>query len=554
MRRVTFRLDGDRLTNSAAPHPRRVTEADFALFAAWTKDYRAAVQRGDNHDGPKAIGQKIHEWLDREHRWMAALRQTPGAPVVAEFAVKAPPDGPGRVFLEVPWELAAGPDDFLAADPAVMWAPLRRIGTPQPPEQPGHDHRLGVMFMAAAPRGQTALNFEAEEAAILDATRHAGLDLFVEDTGTLEELRAAWARARTLDALHLSCHGGGGANPVLALEDETGEQKLATLPDLAGGFAHRPPRLLFLSACHTGEGAPELDSLALGLVNAGFAAVLGWADAVLDRDASEFAASFYGEAAQPGALVEAAWATARFNLVGRRPEGRRPAHWHLARLFLGPAGGGSLNEGDKRRVAADSDAGRKAMIRARGAAGNQIEVASHGGFVGRRKQIQDILREFRRPLHAGVLVHGFGRQGKSSLAARIMDRLPHLKPVVLFQRCDGPNLLAEIAEQVPPAGTLCAEYQPQVDPARAGYDPQALYRALRALLTRPCSGKGDDRPILLVLDDFEALLDPPEGDGHWQVKPAAEAPLAAIIRAFGAGETECRLLITCRYAFPFRDR
>ena len=46
---------------------------------------------------------------------------------------------------------------------------------------------------------------------------------------------------------------------------------------------------------------------------------------------------------------------------------------------------------------------------------------------------------------------------------------------------------------------------------------------------RKCTGEGDDKPILLVLDDFEALLDPPDGGSHWQVKPAIEAPLSAII-------------------------
>ena len=81
---------------------------------------------------------------------------------------------------------------------------------------------------------------------------------------------------------------------MLALEDEAGEAKPARLTDLAIAFPHHHPRLLFLSACQTGQGG-EVDSLALGLVQAGFGTVLGWANSVFDSDASEFAAAFYRE-------------------------------------------------------------------------------------------------------------------------------------------------------------------------------------------------------------------------------------------------------------------
>src|SRR6185503_13419899 len=131
--------------------------------------------------------------------------------------------------------------------------------------------------------------------------------------------------------------------------------------------------------------------------------VLGWADAVFDPDASAFAAEFYRQAARRRINVEAAWAAARFALVGRRPVGRRPVHWHLARLFLGPQGGGVLTEGSAARVASDIDAGSKAVLKARGGSG-QIEVASRFEFVGRREQVQAILGEFRHPARAGVLI------------------------------------------------------------------------------------------------------------------------------------------------------
>jgi hypothetical protein len=542
MREVEFHLDGDALIHQGAP--RALTQADWARFDDWAKQYHDVSWLPHNQEKLLGLGRQIHDWLDGHDRWLKELRDVPDAPVIAEFAVRAQPDEKARRFLEVPWELAADGNGHLAAQGSLAWAPVRRVGLRADPLPPNAKNRLGIMFMAAAPLSIPELDFEAEEAAILRATERVGLDLIVEDSGNLDELGGAW-RQGSLDALHMSCHGIGGIYPALALEGMGGELERVGLDRLIAAFAGRLPRLLFLSACHTGQNDATADSLALGLVGVGFPAVLAWADAVRDADASAFAAEFYRQAAHRATSVQAAWALARSSLL--RPERGRepPEHWHLARLFLGPVGGGKLAVGQDHRVASH-DAGRKDIVEARG---GRIEVASHFEFVGRTREIQTIRREFRRPDHAGVLIHGFGRQGKSSLAARIMDRHPDLTRVVLFQRCDGLSVLGAIRERVSDAVEICDRWHDRVDPFHPDYDPDALDHALRALFDGPCGYVGSGKPILLVLDDFEALLDPPVGDGHWGVKPDAVAPIAAIIHAFGQGGTDSRLLITSRYEF-----
>jgi tetratricopeptide (TPR) repeat protein len=401
------------------------------------------------------------------------------------------------------------------------------------------------MFMAASPLGETELDFDIEELAILRATERAGLDLAVEDSGNLAELRVAWEDG-SFEVLHLSCHGLGGRQPFLALEADDGATAKTDLATLATAFAARPPRLLFLSACHTGESDADADSLALGLVGVGLPAVMAWAAAVNDRDASLFAAAFYHQAAHRSTTLQAAWALARAELLRPAPGREPPEHWHLARLFLGSQGGGRLASGRAPRLRAHPDAGRKDIVEARG---GRIEVASRWEFVGRRREIQTIRREFRHPEHAGVVIHGFGRQGKSSLAARIIDRHPELTRVALYQRVDGASVLAAIRAQIGEAADICDRWHERVDPQRPEYDPDALYHALRALFDVPCGYVGSGKPFLLVLDDFEALLDPPDSGGHWRVKPDAAAAFAAIIRAFDDGGTNSRLLITSRYLF-----
>jgi len=548
---VEFRLQGDRLSDGAG-WDRSLADADRAAFARWIEDYHAVASGPDGETALRALGREIHLWLDGGDRRLERLRAQVESPLLPVFAAETPLDANSRQFLEVPWELAADEAGYLVADPGTMWAPLRRIGPRRDPPGPKGRHRLGALFMAAAPHGPDELDFEAEESAILQATLGIGLDLHVEDSGSLADLAQHWARIGPPEILHLSCHGSGGDDPLLVLEDKFGAPVPARLQDLAGEFTGSWPRLLFLSACHTGEAGPKDASLACGLIRVGFPAVLSWADAVYDIDATAFAAAFYARLARVGTSLETAYAASRFALMQPGPGRRVPAHWHQARLFLGPAGGGILTGGTAPRLRQEADAGHKQLIEARG---GTIEVASRFEFVGRRRQIQAIRREFAQPSRAGVVIHGLGRQGKSSLAARILDRLPDLAKVVLYQRCDGPSLLAEIARRVTSdeAAELCTRFRPMVDPVqKAYYDPDALHRALRQLLEGPCGHGGTG--ILLLLDDFEELLDPPSGPGEWRVKPEAEAPLAAIIEAFAAGNTPSRLLITSRYLFPFQNR
>jgi len=100
---------------------------------------------------------------------------------------------------------------------------------PEPPS-PLDGFRLGLAFMASAPRGQHELDFEAEEAAILTAVGQTRIDLMVEDTGDPEQLGRRLAEPGGMPVVHLSwkstltrrCSRPGRRNaashrPVLAL-------------------------------------------------------------------------------------------------------------------------------------------------------------------------------------------------------------------------------------------------------------------------------------------------------------------------------------------------
>ena len=193
--------------------------------------------------------------------------------------------------------------------------------------------------------------------------------------------------------------------------------------------------------CRAGRGPPCRDrarwrrrmgglvahSLATALVTAGVPAVIGWDGSVDDRAATVFAERLYRR-----------WRTRRIwrwrwvmpaGCCWRPRMPRVRADWHLARLWLGPSGGGPVVAGRRRSGRwCRRCAGRRRFWIAR----QHVPVAAPDMFVGRRPELQQALRALRSAGWAGVLLHGQGRLGKSSLAARIADRLPDRAVAVVF--------------------------------------------------------------------------------------------------------------------------
>jgi hypothetical protein len=467
---------------------------DAPPLEALNRRYALARQSGDR-DTLLEIGRALYRWLDGREAWLAALRRQQTSPFVLEIRGPLDPNAAEWSVLHAPWELLApGDGDFLAANAELRFAPVRRLGMPAMPARLD-DHRLGVAFMAASPRGQQELDFEAEEAAIMAAAGER-LDLFVEESGTAEELARRLAELDPpLPVLHLSCHGDNAwrgnddtapPQPVLALEDATGGQQPTTAGMLFDALGEYRPRLLFLSACLTAsaagnQGTVLADSLATRLVRS-IPAVLGWDGSVADVAATAFAHALYDALGRHVSLPLAASAARRALLQGtgnvaggmvdgkdttalqRRLRGEAATlqrDWHLARVWLGPEGGGPVVGGSFARSLVPAGGGHKLVLTARG--DETLEVASPAMFVGRRRELQRALRLLDGGNKAGLLLHGMGRLGKSSLAARIIDRRPDLTPVVVYGAYDALSVvdaLARALEEHEPARRLLAERRP----------------------------------------------------------------------------------------------
>ncbi|MEV4513856.1 CHAT domain-containing protein [Dactylosporangium sp. NPDC049525] len=567
---------------------RRIAASDVALLHALTVRYVQAVRARSDPGVFVGLGRELYRWLDGESGQLAGLLAVATAPLVFEVRAPARPSDPAWAVLRAPFELLADPaGGFLAADVLLRFGVVRRLGVPGARPEPD-GFRLGLAFMAASPRGQVELDFEAEEAAILTAVGDTRLDLVVDDSGDPVQLGRRLADLGGVPVVHLSCHGtnqwrrspGEPGVPALWTEDELGEARPATAGELVEWLSPAP-RLVFVSACLTAASAEETGhlpagpgehgdaadrdlgvtgpvltdpapadstngvgvthSLATALVSAGVPAVLGWDGSVSDRAATLFAQRLY-ERLGARADLAVAVADARQALL-RSDDAVVRRDWHLARLWLGPAGGGPLVGGVRRRSMVPANHATKTFLDRK----QHVPVAAASMFVGRRPELQRSLRALRSGEWAGVLLQGQGRLGKSSLAARIADRCPDRAVAVVFGDYSALAVLDAIdaAVRTNPAARVVIERGRDEVRRR----PEAIELVLVDLLTGPCAQPGpQQRPLLLVIDDLEQIL-VPDAAGPLRVAGEHAATLAAVLRAFDPAESDSRLLLTSRFTF-----
>jgi hypothetical protein len=351
--------------------------AGAARLVGWAERYNKAAAR-DAEAELLAIGREMFDWLDGA-LWASGWADGAGDREL-EIRVRRRDDPREVALLDAPWELLARDSGPLALDATQSFTVARRIGTPEALWAPRH-HDLQLMFMAAAPRGQADLDFEREEATVLEATRGDGrVHVIVEETGSLAFLGGRLTSEEgPFEAVHLSCHGDieTRRGPVLLLETAEGEADLADPGQVVHALGAEPAPLVVLSACRTAEigrasGAidaagrrdaserrAEQDAQRHGTrtpgdvgaeLTASFARqlatqvanVVGWDGSVYDRDAADFAQAFYGELGRGSPVPRAAAAARRVLLRQNSEDRQRGRHWHLARVYLGPRGGGAL--------------------------------------------------------------------------------------------------------------------------------------------------------------------------------------------------------------------
>jgi hypothetical protein len=483
------------------------------------------------------LGEALFNFLDGDERWLSGALGGPGGTTVRIAA--------GEQLRHLPWELVVRDGSYLAVSERGPLLPVRsaRSSATLGERVTQHNRPLRVLFMAASPEGvEPVLSYEAEEAGILAATADTGTELVVEESGTLEGLRftAESYGAGYFDVFHVSGHATiDGGQPKFLVENELGGPVLATAEQIARAMDGQWPRLVFVSGCLTGGASDRgtIPSMSESLVQAGAPAVLGWALPVGDVSATVFASYLYQDLAA-GQPLDRSVVVARRQLYADRSRS-----WHLLRVYA--------DKSPLTAMVTPRNAPGRERIRVRHAAVEFLDlqtqisrVASRANFVGRRRVIQRCLRTLKQPLGSSgaaeaLVLQGLGGLGKSTLASRLLERMPTHQRVVWFGRVD----LTKFRELTSKVTFHNLDQQIEATEILAK-DAVELAVRLRYLFDGPLG----QIPCLFVFDDFE------EGNleerGGYVLSPEMAQILPALLNAIRESNSTSRVIITSRYQFP----
>jgi hypothetical protein len=337
----------------------------------------------------------------------------------------------GETLADLPWETLRLGNTVLALDPHVEL--FRRIDAQGPAPAISIPGPLRILVAIGSPDAQNAggelLDMEAELRRILDATekpRRAGKAfVHILEQGGTAAIHDALTERR-YHVLHISCHAAPG---TLILETADGAEDRVTAKRLCDESipAGRTTPLIVLAGCSTGQDgkaadgsdADKLPGLARTLVRRGVPAVIAMQAPVGDHYATDLMAEVYEALAnweKPHPL--AALGHARRAIERQRRDDASPSQpppeWPTAAFFCAASPTDLFDPNAKPEKLEEIptpvfDPG--------------VVVRRVGDMVGRRREQRLILRALRDPGGAGVLIHGIGGVGKSTLAAQILYRL-----------------------------------------------------------------------------------------------------------------------------------
>jgi CHAT domain-containing protein len=523
---VEFRFFWDN-PNQTRTYTRFLNEIDNLSEKADT-DYYTRLPK--DH---RQTGQGLYRWLDGTERILQSeLDSHRGEKIVLAISTS-------NGLVHLPWELLHDRQSFLVSKlPAIV--PMRWMKTGNERlltvDNNPQDRALNVVFMASSARGvEPILDFEAEEGKILKATRGKPLSLTVEESGCIKELGELMASKDRgyFDVIHLSGHATiKDQKPYFITETEYGDRQDTSAEDIARELQFNLPKLLFLSGCRTGYSDGDgILSMAEKLLKNGAKTVLGWGQPVRDKEAADTAAILYEKLSQGFTLSESL-AFAYQKLLKNQAR-----DWHCLRLYVrGSIPEALVKRGQKKPLPPVSFVDKFVDPETK-----YLRVATRETFIGRRRDLQDCLQVLKKPFNskairkAGVFLQGFGGNGKSTLAARLCDRLPDYTKLVWWRQIDQPSLVKTLAKKLDrPQRQILLDSNEDLD-----YRLKDVFDVFGQL----------NQPLLLILDDFEWNLECPSSSDDYILKAKVAQLLKALVWAIQETNYYHRLIITSRYTF-----
>ena len=451
-------------------------------------------------------------------------------------------------LLCVPWEYLHDGEQALALNGKffVQRTPLglEKVEIPRLPRP------LKILVVVSSPTDAAELNTEKEIAVIQDAlddaVRLGTVKLDFLEEATLENLRLA-LRTEEYHVLHYTGHGGWDAEKevgVLVLEKDDGTSDAATVADLQTAFSGASSlRLVVLSGCMTAKTSEQdaFSGVATGLLRNGLPAAVAMQFPILDESGIELARAFYTSLGK-GKSVEETLFLARLAMKDRK-DGPK-TDWGVPALYLRTSG---------MRLIAPTAKPKEAEPEVLKNYGGLPLPKGFAGRVQERRQIRAALRDKDKTV---VYVRGIGGIGKSSVAAKILERPGVELDGMSVISCDRENLtFGEVLQK------LASFIQGRVGSAKNVEAAQILLDSGRDISERvfDMAELISNRRYLFVFDNFETLMEsvdvaagsvPPCCHGgatlRWRVK---DEELREFFNALLRARWRSTCLFTCRYGW-----
>lgn len=340
----------------------------------------------------------------------------------------------------LPWEFLHNGNDFLVTNRNTLISRLP-AGISKKKTSP-IESILRMLVVISSPNdpGIAPLNTELEQEVILEAVDKLHRDYkmevdFTEDA-TFETIEG-YLNEKEYHIVHFTGHGKfDNGKGFLILEKSDGKASEVDNSAIADLLADRSVRLVVLSTCQSGKVSNKeaYADLASFLVKKNIPAVVAMQYSILDLSATKLAATFYHAIAN-GRPVDAALAEAR--IVMKNSEKSNGIDFGTPVLYLSDPE--CITTGNIKPEAPESF--NKPMLL------SDVQIIKKG-FVGRRKQLRLLQKDFMSDIKRAAIIYGFGGIGKTVLATRIGLRMNKYFEGVFGMKCKAATRPEDILNEI----------------------------------------------------------------------------------------------------------
>ncbi|NQE04732.1 Photosystem I assembly protein Ycf3 [ANME-1 cluster archaeon GoMg1] len=400
-------------------------------------------------------------------------------------------DENAQEIAALPWEFIYD-SDFLSTNRKTLISRLpvgvnRVISSPL-------ESMLRMLVVVSSPNDPTItpLNTELEQEVILEAVdrlqREHRMDVDFTEDASFETIES-YLNEKDYHIVHFTGHGKydkeeGKGYLILETEDDRARAvKNSAIADLLAG---RSVRLVVLSACQSGKVSNKeaYADLASILVKKNIPAVVAMQYPILDTSATKFASVFY-HAISSGKPVDLALTEAR--IVLKNSEKSNGIDFATPVLYLSDPDCIAVG---KIKPEASALFNKPMML-------GEVQMMKKG-FVGRRKELRILQKNFMSDVKRAAIIYGFGGIGKTVLATRLALKMSQYFDGIFGMRCSPTTRPEDILNKLNAFLNLAGFQQLNL----MLYQPVPLDVKTAALVNIL-----NQKRFLIIFDNFEDCLD-----------------------------------------------